>query len=86
MFIAGGNGKSTLQAAMSRQMPEEPNGNRAILEYSAPIEFLFDDIAAPRAMISQSEVTRHLPSFAAGIRNAMRRGGLRRITTSAQEL
>ena len=34
---------------------------------------MFDDINGPTATIEQSEIPRHLPSFAAGIRNAMRR-------------
>ena len=75
VIVAGGtgNGKSTLLAAMTRAMLEDPESNRAILEYSAPIEFVFDDIHGASATIEQSEVPRHLPSFPAGIRNAMRR-------------
>ena len=75
VIVAGGtgNGKSTLLAAMTRAMLEQPDGNRVILEYSAPIEFVFDDVASPAATIEQSEIPRNLPSFPAGIRNAMRR-------------
>lgn len=75
VIVAGGtgNGKSTLLAAMTRAMLEDPDSNRAILEYSAPIEFVFDDIEGVSATIEQSEIPRHLPSFPAGIRNAMRR-------------
>ena len=75
VIVAGGtgNGKSTLLAAMTRAMLEDPHSNRAILEYSAPIEFVFDEIDGASATIEQSEVPRHLPSFPAGIRNAMRR-------------
>ena len=77
VFIAGGtgNGKSTLQAGIARGRLEDPHGHVAILEYSSPIEFTFDDVEAETATISQSEIPRHLPSFAAGIRNAMRRAG-----------
>ncbi len=75
VLVAGGtgNGKSTLLAAMTRDMLEDPNSHRALLEYAAPTEFVFDDIRGVSAMISQSEIPRHLPSFPAAIRNAMRR-------------
>ena len=77
VFIAGGtgNGKSTLQAGITRARLEQPDSHVAILEYSSPIEFTFDDVEGETAAISQSEIPRHLPSFAAGIRNAMRRAG-----------
>ena len=75
VLVAGGtgNGKSTLLAAMTRDMLEDPDSHRALLEYAAPTEFVFDDISGISAMISQSEIPRHLPSFPAAIRNAMRR-------------
>lgn len=75
VIVAGGtgNGKSTLLAGMTREMLEDPDSHRALLEYSAPTEFVFDDIKGVSAMISQSEIPRHLPSFPAAIRNAMRR-------------
>jgi len=77
VFIAGGtgNGKSTLQAGITRERLVDPDSHVAILEYSSPIEFTFDDVEGATAVISQSEIPRHLPSFAAGIRNAMRRAG-----------
>jgi defect-in-organelle-trafficking protein DotB len=75
VIVAGGtgNGKSTLLAAMTRAMLEDPDSDRAILEYSAPIEFVFDEIHSRSATIEQSEIPRHLPSFPYAIRNAMRR-------------
>ncbi len=75
VLVAGGtgNGKSTLLAAMTRDMLEDPDSHRALLEYAAPTEFVFGDIRGISAMISQSEIPRHLPSFPAAIRNAMRR-------------
>ena len=75
VIVSGGtgNGKSTTLAAMMRETIEDPDSHAAILEYAAPIEFVFDDINGPTATIEQSEIPRHLPSFAAGIRNAMRR-------------
>jgi defect in organelle trafficking protein DotB len=77
VIIAGGtgNGKSTLMAGMIRKMLEDPDSHRAILEYSAPIEFVYDGICRPAAMISQSEVPRHIGSFEAALRNGMRRAG-----------
>ena len=77
VFIAGGtgNGKSTLQAGITRERLVDPDSHVAILEYSSPIEFTFDDVDGATAVISQSEIPRHLPSFEAGIRNAMRRAG-----------
>jgi defect in organelle trafficking protein DotB len=77
VLIAGGtgNGKSTLMAGMTRKRLENPQSHCAILEYSAPIEFLFDDIRGPTAMISQSEVPRHIATFEAALRNGMRRAG-----------
>jgi defect-in-organelle-trafficking protein DotB len=77
VLIAGGtgNGKSTLMAGMTRKRLEDPESHCAILEYSAPIEFVFDDVRGPTAMISQSEVPRHIPSFEAALRNGMRRAG-----------
>ncbi len=68
-----GSGKSTLLAAIVRKLAEEPDGNRKILTYESPIEFVYDTILTPSSIISQSEIPRHLPSFAAGVRNALRR-------------
>jgi len=75
VIIAGGtgNGKSTLLAAMTRAMLEDPDSHRAILEYSSPIEFVFDEIQGTSATIEQTEIPRHLPDFPTAIRNAMRR-------------
>ena len=47
--------------------------NPKVLTYESPIEFVFDNIAKVSAVVSQSEIPRHLPSFAAGVRNALRR-------------
>ena len=44
-----------------------------MLTYEAPIEYTYDSINSPRSLVSQSEIPRHLPSFAAGVRNALRR-------------
>ncbi|MDD2859487.1 MAG: ATPase, T2SS/T4P/T4SS family [Acidiphilium sp.] len=75
VIVSGGveNGKSTLLAAMTRDILEDPESHRWILEFAAPIEFVYENIRCVSSGISQSEVPRHLPSFAAGARNAMRR-------------
>lgn len=75
VYVTGatGSGKSTLLASIIRELAEKEDGNRKILTYEAPIEFVFDSINMPSSVVSQSEIPRHLPSFAAGVRNALRR-------------
>jgi defect-in-organelle-trafficking protein DotB len=75
VYVTGatGSGKSTLLAAIIRNIAEDPFSNRKILTYESPIEFVFDSIDKPSSVISQSEIPRNLPSFAAGVRNALRR-------------
>lgn len=75
VFITGatGSGKSTLLASIIRNLIEEDDSNRKVLTYEAPIEFVFDEIETKSAIVSQSEIPRHLPSFAEGVRNALRR-------------
>lgn len=68
-----GSGKSTLLAAGNRMLMERPEGCGKMLTYEAPIEFTYDTIRSPRSLVSQSEIPRHLPDFAAGVRNALRR-------------
>ena len=68
-----GSGKSTLLAAMLRNLLEKADGHRKALTYESPIEFVYDMVESPSSIISQSEIPRHLPSFAAGVRNALRR-------------
>lgn len=75
IYVTGatGSGKSTLLAAMIKSLAEAPDSHRKILTYESPIEFVYDDINTETALISQSEIPKHLPSFAAGVRNALRR-------------
>lgn len=75
VYVTGatGSGKSTLLAAIIREVVEDPNCNRKVLTYEAPIEFVYDLIEKPTAVVSQSEIPRNLPSFADGVRNALRR-------------
>jgi defect in organelle trafficking protein DotB len=68
-----GSGKTTLLAAGNRMLLERPVGCGKMLTYEAPIEFTYDTIQSPRSVVSQSEIPRHLPDFAAGVRNALRR-------------
>ena len=70
---ATGSGKSTLLAAIIRNITEDVDSNRKVLTYEAPIEFVFDNVEKVSSVVSQSEIPRHLPSFAAGVRNALRR-------------
>jgi defect-in-organelle-trafficking protein DotB len=75
VYVTGatGSGKSTLLASIIREIAEDPDSNRKILTYESPIEFVYDSIKATSSIISQSEIPRHLPSFSAGVRNALRR-------------
>lgn len=68
-----GSGKTTLLAAGNRMLMERPQGCGKMLTYEAPIEFTYDTINSPRSLVAQTEIHRHLPSFADGIRNALRR-------------
>ena len=75
VFITGatGSGKSTLLASVIRSLIELDDSNRKVLTYEAPIEFVYDEIETSSSVVSQSEIPRHLPSFAEGVRNALRR-------------
>ncbi len=68
-----GSGKTTLLAAGNRMLLERPRGCGKMLTYESPIEYVYDNIQSPRSLVSQSEIPRHLPDFARGVRNALRR-------------
>ncbi|MED5423042.1 MAG: ATPase, T2SS/T4P/T4SS family, partial [Pseudomonadota bacterium] len=68
-----GSGKSTLLSAGNRMLLERIHGCGKMLTYEAPIEYTYDTIKSPRSLVSQTEIPRHLPDFAAGVRNALRR-------------
>jgi defect-in-organelle-trafficking protein DotB len=70
---ATGSGKTTLLAAGNRHLLERPEGCGKMLTYEAPIEYVYDGVKSPRSLVSQSEIPRHLPTFAHGVRNALRR-------------
>jgi len=75
VYVTGatGSGKSTLLASIIRNIIEKEDSNRKVLTYESPIEFVYDSITKPSSIVSQSEIPRHLPDFAAGVRNALRR-------------
>ena len=75
VFITGatGSGKSTLLASIIRDLIEKEESNRKVLTYESPIEFVYDEIDTISSVVSQSEIPRHLPNFADGVRNALRR-------------
>lgn len=75
VYVTGatGSGKSTLLASIIRHITEDVDSNRKVLTYESPIEFVFDNVEKTSSIVSQSEIPRHLPSFAAGVRNALRR-------------
>ncbi len=68
-----GSGKTTLLAAGIRMLLERKRGCGKVVCYEAPIEYVYDTIKSPRSLISQTEIPRHLPDFARGVRNALRR-------------
>ncbi len=68
-----GSGKTTLLAAGIRHLLESKHGCGKVLTYEAPIEYTYDNIEGPHSLISQTEIPRHLPDFARGVRNALRR-------------
>ncbi len=68
-----GSGKTTLLAAGNRMLLERTHGCGKMLTYEAPIEYVYDNIHSPRSLVSQTEIPRHLPDFAKGVRNALRR-------------
>jgi len=68
-----GSGKTTLLAAGIRMLMERRRGCGKVVCYESPIEYVYDTIKSPRSLLSQTEIPRHLPDFARGVRNALRR-------------
>lgn len=68
-----GSGKSTLLASGIRMLMERKKGCGKVVTYEAPIEYVYDTIKSPRSLLSQTEIPRHVPDFASGVRNALRR-------------
>lgn len=70
---ATGSGKSTLLASIVADLASQEDANLKILTYEAPIEYVYSKVVMPTSVISQVEIPRNLSSFAAGVRNALRR-------------
>lgn len=68
-----GSGKTTLLASGCRLLIEREEGCGKMLTYEAPIEYVYDSVIGPHSLVAQTEIPRHLPSFAAGVRNSLRR-------------
>jgi len=75
IYITGatGSGKTTLLAAIIKSIVTKEDGNRKVVTYESPIEFVFDSVKKPTSIVSQAEIPKNLPTFAAGVRNALRR-------------
>ncbi len=75
IYITGatGSGKSTLLASIIRELIQHEDSHRKVLTYESPIEFVYDEIETVSAVVSQSEIPRHISDFATGVRNALRR-------------
>ena len=70
---ATGSGKSTLLASIISHLIQRKEANLKVLTYESPIEYVYDGVPKPSSIIAQTEIPRYLPSFAAGVRNALRR-------------
>ena len=77
-----GSGKSTLLASGIRMIVEKPDANEKVLEYSVPIENVYEGITMPSSSVFQTHAGIHLRPrneagigslFAYCIRNALRR-------------
>lgn len=70
-----GSGKSTTMAALNGDSFLSKDRPVKIVDLQAPIEYAFTDIrdANPRSILGQSEVGKHIVSFAEGVRSALRR-------------
>ena len=79
VVIAGptGSGKSTTLAALVRHHFENTACPRKIIDLQSPVEFTFHDLKSGMldspSIISQSEIGKHVLSYAEGIRSALRR-------------
>lgn len=79
VVIAGatGSGKSTTMAAVTRYHLENSIRPVKIVDVQAPIEYTFRDVTSRMdgspSIIGQSEVGRHIRSFADGVHSALRR-------------
>lgn len=58
-----GSGKSTLLYSMLRALMERETASEKLLDYSRPIEFVFDGLDFPHSFAVQTEVGTHLKDF-----------------------
>ena len=77
-----GSGKSTLMASAIRNIIEQPNANEKVIEYSSPIEYIYDNVEKPSSSVFQTHAGIHLrprgktrenSTFSYCVRNALRR-------------
>ncbi|MHA6345909.1 type IV pilus twitching motility protein PilT [Roseivivax sp. CAU 1761] len=79
-----GSGKSTLLSSGIRMILEQDDANEKLLEYSKPVEYVYDKVEMPSSLVFQTEVGTHLRPkggkgaseegmFAHCVRNALRR-------------
>jgi defect-in-organelle-trafficking protein DotB len=78
-----GSGKSTLLSSLIRWHCEKPESSEKILEYSRPVEYVYDGLDFPRSFVHQVGVGDHLRPrsddteaesvWAYSVRNALRR-------------
>ena len=79
VVIAGatGSGKSTTMAAVTRAHLENSERTVKIVDIQAPIEYTYRDVrlsmTGSSSMIGQSEIGKHLKTFADGVHSALRR-------------
>ena len=77
-----GSGKSTTLSSLVRWRCEQPGANEKVLEYSRPVEYVYDNLVLPNSFIHQVDAGDHLHSrsgdteesvWAYCVRNALRR-------------
>jgi defect-in-organelle-trafficking protein DotB len=77
-----GSGKSTLLSSLIRWRCEQEDANEKVIEYSRPIEYVYDGLRFPSSFVFQTEVGSHLQPkqgedegslWAYAMRNALRR-------------
>ena len=55
-----GSGKSTLLSSLVRWRCEQENANEKVVEFSAPIEYVYDDLIFPSSFVWQTGAGQHL--------------------------
>lgn len=68
-----GSGKSSLLAGAMAHRLSDPNVQIKLITAESPIEYVYDEIEKHSSSVAQSEVPTNLKSFAAAVRNALRR-------------